>query len=247
MKPGTRNSLPAESIQPEVSLREDSSRVFIAPFSTKPIELDGLLVEEVWRRAPVYSMALPSCRLHGGRQMEEGGKVSFAWDAQYFYMGVDLEDSDIVAEGSEDGQLHNSLGDCCELLIKPEDRTWYWELHVTPSGRKTTLFFPGRGRLVLPSCYRRESGLRVAARCEGTLNDWRDRDHGWSAELAMPIAELTARGERFEPGSSWRVLVGRYNYSRYLRTRGPELTSTPQLTEVDFHRFEEYARLELVR
>jgi len=71
------------------------------------------------------------------------------------------------------------------------------------------------------------------------------RDREWTAEIAMPIKDLTAPGCHFEPSTKWRILVARYNYSRFLTTRGPELSTTPQLSVPDFHRFEEYATLEL--
>jgi hypothetical protein len=130
-------------------------------------------------------------------------------------------------------------------MIKPELQTWYWEFHVTPSALTSSFFFPGRGRLCLPSCLGQESEVLVAAHCDGTLNQWQDRDRGWTAEMAVPLSELTMHGESFEPGVRWRVLIGRYNYSRYLTTRGPELSAMPRISKVDFHCFEEYAVLEL--
>jgi len=76
---------------------------------------------------------------------------------------------------------------------------------------------------------------------KGTLNDWKDKDKGWTAEMAVPIADLTRFGDVFGGESKWRILISRYNYSRYLSN--VELTSLPCLSKTDFHLIEEYAVL----
>jgi len=137
------------------------------------------------------------------------------------------------------------MGDVLDLFLNPESETWYWELYATPGGRKTSLWFPGRGRMSLKSCSEYSCGLRVAAQCDGTLNDWRDIDNSWTAEMAMPIKDLTARGEAFGPGARWGILVGRCNYSRYLAWK--ESSMPPGISKTDFHRYEDYGVLELTR
>ncbi|MDD5708036.1 MAG: hypothetical protein PHR35_19125, partial [Kiritimatiellae bacterium] len=74
-----------------------------------------------------------------------------------------------------------------------------------------------------------------------TLNDWPDMDRGWTAEMAVPVRHLTARGEKWGPGSRWRIMVSRYNYSRYLRNR--ELSMCPPLPFSNYHLIEHYGRL----
>ena len=65
-----------------------------------------------------------------------------------------------------------------------------WDPH-----KKTHAFFGGRGRKLLPSRMSYKCALQVAATTQATLNDWEDRNRSWTAELAMPVAALTARGE----------------------------------------------------
>ncbi len=137
------------------------------------------------------------------------------------------------------------MGDLVELFLKPEDYTWYWELYATPTSKKTSFWYPGRGRVGLESGFQYECGLQVAAENNGTVNKWEDRDRYWTAEMAMPIRDLTSRGETFRPGSKWWILIGRYNYSRYLPRR--EFSMFPQLSQTDFHLCEEYGILELVK
>jgi hypothetical protein len=220
-----------------------STAPVVAMYSGQAVVVDGKLDDPVWKSAPVYKMGLSRDKIEAGKQLQEGGAVRFAWDDKYFYVAMDFTDSDIVAEGKTDQLMHYEKGDVGELFLKPDDYTWYWEMYVTPTGKKTNIWFPGRGRLLVPSCLEYTCGLTVAAQCDGTLNRWQDTDKGWTAEMAMPISDLTARGESFGPGSKWHVFVGRYNYSRYLNTIGPELSSSPQLSATNYHLLEEYAPL----
>ena len=219
--------------------------VMSATHTPKPISVDGKLDDPVWMNAPVYALHLADDQARDGKEVTERGEARLAWDDDYLYLGITFHDSDIAAEGKEDQLKHYQLGDLCELFLTPENETWYWELYATPAGRKSSYFIPGRGSLGLPSMAEYTCGLKVAASCNGTLNNWRDKDTSWTAEMAMPVKDLTARGESFGPGSRWRILVSRYNFGRYLKRKGPELSMTPKLSREDFHLLPEYAILRL--
>ena len=203
----------------------------------RPIQIDGQLREPIWQQTAAYALQLPQA------PAKESGRVRLAWDDEALYVAIEFDDSDIVAEGDQDQLHHYEMGDVAELFLRPVDSTWYWELYATPHGRKTEFFFPGRGRLGVPSCFgggnRRD--LRVAATVDGTLNHWRDRDRSWTAEFAVPAKDLTEYGNQFGPGSQWHMLLARYNYSRYLAHR--ELSTAPALPELNFHALEGYAVL----
>jgi len=173
----------------------------------------------------------------------EGGQVRFTWDDTHLHAFFELQDHDVLQESDQDQRHHYETGDVVELFLKPEGATWYWEFYATPNGRKTAFFYPSRGYKGLPSTLDYRSDLKVTAKIDGTLNNWRDRDTGWTATISIPLAELAAAGIPLNAGTPWRVLVGRYNYGRYLPER--ELSMYPSLTKLDFHRHEEWARLEL--
>ena len=214
-----------------------------AEYTASPVKIDGRLDDAVWQRAAVYQMNLSADKEKAGNRLEESGQVQFAWDKEYFYLAVTFEDSDIVAEGDKDQLHHYKLGDVCELFLKPGNKIWYWELYVTPRSKKTTFWFPGGS---VESLEDYKSDLAVAAENSGTLNDRTDKDTRWMAEIAMPIKDLCARGETFGPGSDWRVFVGRYNYSNYLRLGETELSMFPRLSATNYHLINEYGRVDFV-
>ena len=223
--------------------------VMSAGYTSVPIKIDGKLDDSAWEEACIYQMSLSQDRLDNGKSLAEGAKVKLAWDDEYFYVGVDFEDSDIVAEGDRDQMHHYEYGDLCELFLKPADKDNYVELYVTPRNKKTSFYIPDQkqygapGRLDDYDC-----GLEVAANIEnGTLNMRDDRDNGWTAEMAMPVKDLERLGVKVEQGQQWRILVARYNYSRFFGEGKDEVeySMTPGLSLTSYHMINEYAVLRL--
>ena len=214
-------------------------------YTSKPVRVDGFLNDEIWNTAPAYQLVLSQDRAIEGEEPAEPGEVRFGWDDTYFYLAAKFHDLDIVAHGDENQSLHWIMGDLVELFLKPEGYTWYWELYATPRSKKTSLWYPGRGYYRMSAEFCRPCGLQVAAQNNGTVNNWEDEDDYWTAEMAMPIQDLTSQGETFAPGSNWWIFVGRYNYSRYLPW--PELSMYPQLSRENYHLNEEYAILQLIK
>jgi len=236
------------------SLRQPNG--IAAIYADSRVVVDGWLDESIWTQAKTYPLSLAKDQATKGSteqeadpemQAREAGSVRLVWNDQYLFIAVEFEDLDITAEGQSDQLEHFKFGDVCRVFLKPEDQTWYWELQVTPHSRMSSFWYPGRGRVGLPSNFQYTSGLRVAAKVDGTMNNWRDKDRKWTAELAMPLRDLTAHGETFGPDSLWRIHVARYNYSRYRDDRGPERTTMPRLLTTYGYSLEPYVRLRLMR
>jgi len=210
----------------------------------EPIVLDGRLDDRAWIDAPVYKLALPRPIAERRGDVAEIGHVRFVRDDRYLYAAFNFKDSDVVQHPDAREEVLYLTGDLAELFIKPPDSNAYWEFHAAPDGSRTTYHIPGRGRHGLPSNIDRDSGFRVAAQVQGTLNDWSDADEGWSVEMAVPLNELRPSAVSPVGLEGWTVLVGRYNYGVALPTFGAELSSYPQLSRQSFHLHDEYAVIE---
>ena len=224
-----------------------------AVYTPASIELDGRLDEPQWKTAPEYSFIRAIKQLEKKEPglkngIVEPGKVRLLWDDRYLYIGFEFTDMDIVAESDKDQEFHFRSGDTVEIFLKPLNRTWYWECYVTPKGCKTSFFYPGRGRLGLPGCTSARPalpGMKAAASVKGTLNYPWDKDVKWTAEAAIPLSELSIRGEDLQPGAAWLIFFGRYNYGRYLSR--PENSSFPQQIPVAYHDHEDYGSLKMIK
>jgi hypothetical protein len=226
-----------------------SQRAMVAKYAEN-VKMDGKLSDPAWIKAPEYHFELAdnayskepeSLRKSLGDTLRENGTAKMLWNHRYLYVGAKMEDSDVVAEGKADQTHLYQTGDLVEVFLKPANETFYWEIYGAPNNMKTCFFFPGRGRIFVPSCAEYKSDIIVSASVDGTLNDWRDRDRGWSVEIAIPVETLTRLGTKFDNASEWTILLARYNYSRYLPMK--ECSSAPRLSAPNNHIYEDYARL----
>ena len=95
--------------------------------------------------------------------------------------------------------------DVLELFIKPlESSLLYYEFEFSASNQIFDAYFVKRGA-PLDEATAWNSGLRVAVAVDGTLNNPKDDDRGWSLELAVPLADLHHAGNSIpQPGMSGR-------------------------------------------
>jgi len=226
-------------------VEKDPSRQMQAVHTAVPVVIDGKLDDPVWKVAPWYRLGYSKDREAKGEVVKDTGRVRLSWDADYLYLAAEFFDRDVVATRDEDEAHHYETGDVCELFLKPETAEHYWEMYVTPGGRKTTFYLPKFMDIAPRNTY--TSGLRVAAQVTGTLNDSSDQDYGWTGEMAVPINDLTAHGNPFGPGEKWRIFIGRYNYNIQHADKKPEHSMTPPLSQTFFHLTKEYPALELVK
>lgn len=224
----------------------------VAKYVDRPVKMDGLMGDPAWSGATAYSLELangaydrlPQAMKESiGSTLREKGWVKLLWDKDFLYVGASLDDSDIVAEGKADQSHLYGFGDVLEVFLKPSKETYYWEFYGDPKQLKTCFFYPGRGHLWLPSCSEGKPDFTVNTSIDGTLNDWHDKDKGWTVEIAIPAKTLTQFGAHFDNATKWTILISRYNYSRYLPVK--ENSSTPQLScsNANNHTYEDYAKL----
>lgn len=180
---------------------------YVCPRAPQPVRVDGRLSDPAWAVAPwtepfvdIEGSTKPSPRYRTRAKM--------LWDESYFYVGAEMEEPHLWATLTEHDSVIFQDNDF-EVFIDPDwDNYNYFEIEVNALGTEWDLS--------LDKPYRDGGnadngweipGLKLAVQLRGTLNDPRDKDDGWSVELAIPWSAMGRATP--QPGEQWRV-----NFSR---------------------------------
>lgn len=176
------------------------------------IEIDGKIDETSWKQAPWTNYFRD---IEGNLQPIPRFKTraKMLWDDYYFYFAVDMEEPHVWGTLVFRDQIVCKENDI-EVFIDPNgDNQEYYELEMSPLNIAWDLF--------LKKAYRdggsgnhawNIGGLKSAVYVDGTINDPRDTDSGWSIEIAIPWTVLAEYAHKSCPprhGDLWRV-----NFSR---------------------------------
>ena len=211
---GARAPIGGDQTVPRLDVRErpPAPRRYLASRRAGAVTLDGRLDDSAWGRAG-WSEAFTDIEgpIRPGPRFRT--RVKMLWDDQYWYIGAQLEEPDLWATVRERDAVVFRDNDF-ELFVDPSGSTHrYYEVEMNQLGTVWDLF--------LPKPYREGgqadngwniAGLRIAVALAGTLNDPRDRDRGWTVEMAIPWAAFADSGRNVVPpraGAQWRV-----NFSR---------------------------------
>jgi hypothetical protein len=179
--------------------------------ASSPVRIDGLLDDAAWRKA-AWTDDFVDIQGPGHAKPRFRTRVKMLWDDGYFYVGAELEEPHVWATLTEHDSVIFHDNDF-ELFLNPTgDSRNYFEFEINALNTGWDLF--------LPKPYREGGsadnsweipGLRTAVKVNGTLNNPRDRDRGWSVEIAFPWAAFGSRAPVHRPlaGDQWRV-----NFSR---------------------------------
>ncbi len=113
------------------------------------------------------------------------------WDDEYMYFGITMEDPDIQASIRErDGPIYHDND--IEIFIDIDsDGWWYYEFEMNAFNVIYDVLIERKGaRLGIEWDI---EGLKTAVHVDGTLNHADDVDHGWTVEIAWPMASLAER------------------------------------------------------
>ncbi len=184
------------------------------------ITIDGKLDEDAWQAAPWTDDFVD---IEGELRIKPRyrTRAKMLWDDRYFYIAAELEEPHLQASLTRrDSYIFHEDNDF-EVFIDPDgDNHDYAELEMNALNTVWDLR--------LPKPYRdggkaqdgwNINGLRTAVHKDGTLNDPRDTDQGWTLEIAFPWEEMRKLQSRPTPslrgmgvptdGEQWRV-----NFSR---------------------------------
>ena len=177
----------------------------------QPIRIDGRLDDAPWAKAPwtddfvdIEGAAKPAPRFRTRAKM--------LWDDRYLYVAAELEEPHVWATLT----AHDSVifhDNDFEVFLNPSgDSLNYFEFEINALNTGWDLFLPKPYRAGGKADNSWEiPGLQTAVAVNGTLNDPRDRDRGWTVEIAFPWSAFASRApvQRPRPADAWRI-----NFSR---------------------------------
>jgi hypothetical protein len=229
-------------------------RGYVCYRAPAPIVIDGKL-EAAWQAAPWSEDFLD---IEGDRKPRPRfrTRMKMLWDDDCLYIAAELEEPHVWATLTRHDSVIFRDNDF-EVFLDPDgDSHLYAELEV--NALNTTW------DLLLPKPYKdggqainawEITGLRTAVHVDGTQNDPRDHDRGWTVEIAWPwkgLKELTRARVPPRDGDQWRINFSRVEWrhevvgGRYRKVKGASEDNwvwSPQGV-VDMHRPERWGLLQ---
>ena len=185
--------------------------------TTSPIKIDGKLDDPAWKAAKwtsdfvdIQGAGMPVPRFRT--------RMKMLWDDKYLYIAAELQEPNVTATlRAHDSVIYQDND--FEVFIKPipQSKSYYeFELNAFNTGWDLFLSKPysEKGR---PDSSWDITGLKTAVAVQGTINDPKDVDQGWTLEIAYPLDAFSSREyvPRPQDGTMWRI-----NFSRVEWTPG---------------------------
>jgi hypothetical protein len=167
------------------------------------IKLDGKLDEKEWKDAPSTGEFVRSM---DGMQAEQKTTAKLLWDDKNLYVAFQCDDKDVwSALDKHDDKLWTQ--EAVEMFIDASgEGKNYVELQANPRGATFDSFLPA---------YRKNendwtSGMKVAVKVDGTLDNRSDVDKGWTVEMQIPLTDAMGKLKELKNvppkvGTEWRV------------------------------------------
>jgi hypothetical protein len=188
--------------------------------ATSPITVDGKLDEAAWSN--VAPLGKFSCFMTRRGAPTYGTRAKVLWDDQNLYVGFQADDPDVWSTITQrDGNLWE--GEVCEVYVDPDgDGKNYAELEVNPLNTVIDLKigWEENGAVTeVPNFVKWDAeGWKTAVVVDGTVADRKDRDKGWTVEMAIPLADFVElNGPQPKAGDTWRFQLYRIDRSNTLK------------------------------
>jgi hypothetical protein len=218
--------------------------------ATGEIKIDGKMDDQAWKlaewasdfmdvRGPWY--AAPSLQT----------RCKLLWDDKALYIAAEIEEPDVWGTMTEYGS-HLYDENNFEVFLDPAASARnYWELEINPLNTVWSLQMDkpySEGGALIPGTELK--GLRTAIKINGTVNDPKDMDQGWVAEIAIPWSSLTSDEKAPKTDEQWRMLLCRIEWDlkksdgKYVKvTGGDHYWSWSATGDIAFHVPQRYGYL----
>jgi len=195
-------------------------RSYLAARAATPPVIDGELGDAAWEATP-WTEEFVDIEGDARPAPTHRTRAKMLWDDDCLYVAAQLDEPNVWATIREHDAVIFHDNDF-EVFIDPDgDNHHYYELEINALATGWDLFLPKPYKDGGKADDRFELvGLRTAVAVQGTLNDPRDTDRGWSVEIAIPwtafdrpagrAARAPVAGERWRIGFSrveWQTTV----------------------------------------
>ena len=208
-----------------VPAKAPAVRAYVAPRISPPV-IDGRIDDTAWEPAPWSD---PFVDIEGDRRPRprHDTRVRVGWDDSTLYVAARLAEPDVWATLTTRDTVIFYDNDF-EVFLDPDGDTHrYAELEINALGTVWDLLLERPYRDGGPAVTSWDvAGLQSAVHVDGTLNDARDRDRGWSVEMAIPFSSLG--NDRPREGEQWRVNFSRVQWDLERRGDGYHKRSGPE-------------------
>lgn len=190
----------------------DLARSYTCKKTSKPIIIDGFIIRDEWRGAS-WTSNFADIEGVGKLKPRFRTRAKMLWDDTYFYIAAEMQEPQLWATYDRHDMVIFHENDF-EVFLDPDgDGLHYFEFEMNAINTGWDLY--------LDKPYSKGGkadngweipGLKTAVRLRGTLNDPKDKDKGWTLEIAFPWSAFDRGLRSPKPpklGESWRV-----NFSR---------------------------------
>jgi hypothetical protein len=207
-------------------------RGYVAYRTIDPIRVDGNLDEPAWQAAAWTDDFVD---IEGDRQPRPRfrTRAKMLWDDDHFYIAATLEEPHVQGTLTRHDTYIFQEDNDFEVFLDPDGNNHeYAELEINAKNTTWDLRLPkpyrDKGK---PEDHWEIPGLKTAVHVQGTINNPRDVDRGWTIEIAIPWRIVPALHDRDQPGAmprdgdQWRVNFSRVEWrfdivaDRYVRRR----------------------------
>jgi hypothetical protein len=191
---------------------------YVVTQTNEVIKADGNLTEKAWEQA---KWSTDFVDIEGSKKPLPNFKtqVKMLWNDSTLFIAAQLEEPQVWAtlKNHDDIIYHDND---FEVFIDPYNTTHhYFEIEVNAFNKIFDLFMNkpyrnGGDALLSWNIDSLKSGIKV----QGTLNNPKDKDKGWTVEMAIPLKSIAfGMGSPVaKDGSLWRINFSRVQYKTHL-------------------------------
>ncbi len=212
---GSGQALGATQIEEWARLKPMKPKGYVAGRIKTPLRIDGKLDDAGWASAP-WTEDFVDIEGDIRPRPHFRTRAKIVWDADYLYIGAELQEPHVWATLTEHDSVIFRDNDFEVFIEADGDNHDYYEFEINALNTTWDLLLEKAYKDGGPAKNEFEFvGMKSAVFVDGTLNDPRDVDRGWSVEMAFPWPALKQKTEAACPPSNkdlWRVSFSRVQW-----------------------------------